>query len=482
VTAERILQGSEVPPSPASADAGAADVVEPVAAATRADAATEPAPAAVSPSPSRGARYQFLDALRGIAAIVVVGQHSAEFIWPGFLKFSIGTFRFGEFGVILFFLVSGYIIPASLEKYDSVPRFWVGRLFRLFPLYWACVVGALVLALLGRFALPGDFITAPWRWGALNLTMVQQFLGGPLVIGASWSLAYELVFYLGMSILLIVGANRRSVPIAITLLGAAGVVGTYLPARLVTGDQGLPGLLLVFSATLGVMLLVVTHARDRRQALLGGALALVTVPLLLNQPERAWFSLLLFATMAVGTVLYRMTSGKVRPRTAWVVFVGALGVILVVHRVHVAPHIEPLAGAFVTYRPEVLTFAAAYGVFAIGVLLRRHRWPGFMTYLGRISYSLYLVHTLVLYSVPWWSEAAAARIGLPTTWLTFVTWVGVTVAVSALTYRFIELPFQNLGHRLTKRPATTPIAPDVATAATPTSADLAAASSADRTG
>ncbi|SFK07271.1 acyltransferase [Cellulomonas sp. KH9] len=415
--------------------------------------ATRPGtPAAPARTATSAGRFDFLDALRGIAAMAVVVQHAAEFIWPDYLRFSIDTFRLGEFGVVLFFLVSGFIIPASLEKYGSVGTFWVGRFFRLFPLYWFCLVVALALAALGRYHLSEEYLSAPWLWSAVNATMVQQFIAGPLAIGASWSLAYEMVFYLAMSILLLVGLNKRSVPIAVTLLGAAGVVGAWVPGRLLTGDHGWPGVLTVISATAAVAVFVAFRAGSARAAVVGVGLAVVAVPLALNQPERVWFSLLLFGTMAVGTVMYRMMTASLRPVIGWSVLVGAVLVIAVVHRVYVSPHVEPLAGAFVTWKPEAVTFGAAYALFGLGYALRARRWPRFVPYLGRISYSLYLVHTLVLYATPWWSEELAARIGLTPQWPTFVTWVLLTVAVSALTYRFVEAPFHSLGRRLTRRP------------------------------
>ena len=107
--------------------------------------AEDPVARAAPTTRLRKGRFEFLDALRGIAAMALVLQHSAEFIWPAYLKFSIEVVRPGEFGVVLFFLVSGFIIPASIEKYASLGRFWVGRFFRLFPLYWACVLAALLL-------------------------------------------------------------------------------------------------------------------------------------------------------------------------------------------------------------------------------------------------------------------------------------------------------------------------------------------------
>jgi peptidoglycan/LPS O-acetylase OafA/YrhL len=38
-----------------------------------------------------------------------------------------------QYGVFVFFLVSGYIVPASLERKGSVHGFWVSRVFRLYP-------------------------------------------------------------------------------------------------------------------------------------------------------------------------------------------------------------------------------------------------------------------------------------------------------------------------------------------------------------
>jgi peptidoglycan/LPS O-acetylase OafA/YrhL len=39
----------------------------------------------------------------------------------------------GLYGVFVFFMVSGYIVPASLERRGSVRGFWVSRVFRLYP-------------------------------------------------------------------------------------------------------------------------------------------------------------------------------------------------------------------------------------------------------------------------------------------------------------------------------------------------------------
>jgi peptidoglycan/LPS O-acetylase OafA/YrhL len=184
------------------------------------------------------------------------------------------------------------------------------------------------------------------------------------------------------------------------------------------------------------------------------------VPLALNQGERMWFSLLLFSIMFTGTVMYRVTTGEVSGRVGWSVVAFAVAVSVLVHFIHVESRIEPLAGARVSWQTESLTFVLALGAFVIAMALRQRAFPRVLSFFGRISYSLYLVHTLVLYAVPWWSESAAASLGTSNKILTYATWVGLTVAISWLTFRIIEKPFQDLGHRLTKRrvapvPATT---------------------------
>src|SRR5437762_8805346 len=101
----------------------------------------------------RAGRLTFLDALRGVAALAVVAQHLGERLWPAFGHVTTFYFQAGQFGVVLFFLCSGFVIPASLERYDSLASFWIGRVCRLFPLYWFSLVVAVVLFALARFPL-----------------------------------------------------------------------------------------------------------------------------------------------------------------------------------------------------------------------------------------------------------------------------------------------------------------------------------------
>ncbi|MEV6770090.1 acyltransferase [Nocardia sp. NPDC051030] len=394
----------------------------------------------------RGGRFEFLDAIRGLAALAVVIQHSSERLWPAYFRFSQAHFGLGQFGVFVFFLVSGFIIPASLERGRSLGAFWVGRFFRLYPLFWACLTAAIVLHSIDRFGLPAGFLDNPVQNFVTNLTMAQFFLGGmdTQVVGASWTLSYELAFYLFLSLLLLAGLNRRSVPLAVLAIGLIAPA-VIVPTAMINGTQS--NMLTRSIVVVATILIAIVFARwttDRRSAVVAVLLAFVTVPLVLNQPASMTYSVGIFATMFVGTVMYRMTAGEITARRGWAVFGLAVAVIFGLSLFN-TPYVDPTTGAWVTWLKQPVTIAAAYLLFAVALLLRRHSFPRPLLYLGRISYSLYLAHALVLDALPRWTKPVA---GIPASWLTFCTWVIGALVIAAMTYRMIEKPCHNLGHRL----------------------------------
>lgn len=69
----------------------------------------------------------WLDALRGVAAAVVVFEHAFRFPLPEARLPGKAVFEPGRYGVTVFFLVSGYIVPASVERQGSVRAFRISR-------------------------------------------------------------------------------------------------------------------------------------------------------------------------------------------------------------------------------------------------------------------------------------------------------------------------------------------------------------------
>src|SRR5262249_50882169 len=118
-------------------------------------------------------RLAFLDALRGVAALAVVLEHGLGRCVPAYQAWSARYFTLGQAGVCLFLLISGFIIPLSLEKGGSNFRFWMRRFWRLFPLYWLSIGLAGFYCWQFSWELQGQPLREGKVW-LLNLTMLQE--------------------------------------------------------------------------------------------------------------------------------------------------------------------------------------------------------------------------------------------------------------------------------------------------------------------
>ena len=141
------------------------------------DAAAQPAsqPEVHRSGPAAGRRLAWLDALRGIAALCVVFDHLTYSVLQPVRDSVYHWFDPGQYGVFVFFLVSGYIVPASLERKGSVRGFWVSRVFRLYPLYLFALSAMIVLWASGIGSLSGmdsDAVTASFA----DVFMLQSVL------------------------------------------------------------------------------------------------------------------------------------------------------------------------------------------------------------------------------------------------------------------------------------------------------------------
>lgn len=143
--------------------------------------------------PPSSKRYQELDALRGIAAMIVVLFHytlAAE-VWMNELKYGIT-------GVDLFFIISGFVITLSISQVSSGKEFIINRISRLYPTYWTVVSFTFVLICLRHF-----YMATGMNWLNYfgNLTMFQFYLGIPDLDGTYWTMIVELLFYIFILIL-----------------------------------------------------------------------------------------------------------------------------------------------------------------------------------------------------------------------------------------------------------------------------------------
>lgn len=148
-----------------------------------------------------------LDALRGLAALAVVAFHYTTHYEAqvGHVQPLGVGFPVGNYGVHLFFLISGFVIFMTLQRTRTAMDFVVSRFSRLFPAYWAAM--AVTAAVVYTIGLPGQRL--PLRDLLLDLTMVQDLLGAEQLDGSYWTLEVELLFYAQMLAWFALGQLKR---------------------------------------------------------------------------------------------------------------------------------------------------------------------------------------------------------------------------------------------------------------------------------
>ncbi|WP_336205165.1 acyltransferase family protein [Nonomuraea sp. LPB2021202275-12-8] len=373
-------------------------------------------------------RLAWLDALRGIGALAVVAEHLLPWYLPWARPY---WFSLGVYGIFVFFLVSGYIIPASLERHGDVRAFWVSRVFRLYPLYLA--VAAAVLALSWWVPVRPE-VSRDGAAVAGHATMLLDVAGVAGVADTMWTLSYEMVFYLLVTALFVLRLHDRSGLLAMLFAAGSVVVGLVMSRVALSGDWVAYVSCAMFAAGLACLI----TGRFRRTA--ACALGLMALALLVLNSRVPWLGVAVVALMFAGTAIYRWERGE---GALWPVAVTAVLVVL-------APIWAIMAGWW-WVRPDVwiITVALAAATFAGGMALRERRVPRLLAWLGLISYSLYLVHhPLLKYLTELTGDLRRAPVPLQLAMAVLAT--AVVLAVSALTYRWVERPMQSLGHRLAR--------------------------------
>ncbi|GAA3548082.1 acyltransferase [Nonomuraea rosea] len=387
-------------------------------------------PPAVAPASAGSSnRLAWLDALRGIGALAVVGEHLLPWFLPGLRPY---WFNLGVYGILVFFLVSGYIIPTSLERHGDVRAFWISRLFRLYPLYLAVIV--LVLAVAWWVPVRGE-VPRDGSAVAAHATMLLDVVSVGGVADTMWTLSYEMVFYLLVTALFLIGGHGRSGLLSMLFAAGSVAVGLVASGAVVAGAWPAYLSCAVFVVGLGCVL------QGRLRTASACVLALMAVVLLLLSSRVPWLGVAVLGVMFAGTAIHRWERGAGR---LWPVAVTTA-------LVGIAP-LWAIESGWWWVRADVwfTTIALAGATFAGGMALRGRRLPRVLTWLGLISYSLYLVHhPLLKYFVEITGDLR--RAALPYQLGMAALAVAVILAASTLTYRYVEKPMQALGRRVAAR-------------------------------
>jgi len=374
-----------------------------------------------SRNPNVGQRFEVLDSLRGVCATMVVLYHLRT---PGFISHFPLVYRSSRF-VDFFFVLSGFVIAASygerLSRGFSIRKFMALRLGRIYPLH-IFMLGIFVLFELAfASGILGRADRAPFNdeYSVIsliqNVFLVQTYFGpdGATWNSPSWSIAVEMWTYLIFA-LIYRFARRRLVLISVATMPLAAYYLLHLTDRYlsVTHDGALVRCLFGFAAgTLAFRL------REKLPALPSmGRAAATVVELVL---------------VAVVCVLVPVTGGT--------------------------PYSLIMPAVFLV---AILIFSMESG--AVSGLLRTRPF----LVLGTLSYSIYMVHFFLVYrliNVLSLVERAShghlhlvARMGGKNQVggsplfgdCMSILLVALTIAIAALTYRYVERPGRALSRRL----------------------------------
>jgi len=408
--------------------------------------------AATTTAMPRAQRLVWLDALRGIAAMAVVFDHLSPYLLRGVRMHVYHWLDAGRYGVFVFFLISGYIVPASLERKGSIRTFWVSRVFRLYPLYLLAIGCALLLWAGGYGNLHGAG-GDPTTSVLSQLLMMSNVLAGPNLPNVVWSLSYEMVFYLLLTALFIGGVHKKSGWYAAGFGVAAVVLGGILPQQYFSHRMSSPQLIAAVADLIlltGLAIAVLLRGRPR---LLGAGLAGLVAVLLLAFNGGwiyPWEALSILGLMFTGTALYRAEQGQYTWFRAGAVAVTtiALGIAAGLWHTH-AWGLSAEAELLWERRWFFALFLAGL-TFGGGLLLRHVYVPRWIAWLGLISYSIYLLHPLLI-EIGYYSPLRFhQRHSTGTDLLMTGGFLVVLVALSSVTYLLVERPMQSLGRRAGK--------------------------------
>jgi peptidoglycan/LPS O-acetylase OafA/YrhL len=344
-------------------------------------------------SGERSHRLPALDGLRAAGILVVlVGHLAGTRNMP--LQLSRETAELAEFGVRLFFVISGFLITTLIlgehERTGTVSlrEFYVRRTYRIFPAFYTYLATVSLLALLGFIVmLNGDFLAAGTY--TMNFHRPRAWYVGHL-----WSLSVEEQFYVAWPAIFLLLKKRRAMMVA-----ALAVVTAPL-------------------FRLGVWILVPTH-----RAGIGETFPTV------------------FDALATGCLLAGLR-GWLGSNAKYVAFSRSRFFAVV-----------PLVVVAAVLVPRVsFDFAVGQSIQNVGIaltvdwLVQRHEAPvarfvgGILdapavAWLGRISYSLYLWQQIFLNRTgTWWIQA-------------FPVNVVAAVGAATLSYYLVEQPFLRLRER-----------------------------------
>ena len=164
-----------------------------------------------------------LNGYRGLCALLVFGFHigsAGVMPWPGgSVARDAVTFVWTSltYGVEMFFMISGYVILGSLLRHATIGGFLKDRFIRIYCAWLPALLAVTAVCVLLQMKAFAD--TTPLEGSAIflaNLALLPPLAPLPMIHQVSWSLTYEWVFYLlaAAGVLLLRHRIRRRLAVA----------------------------------------------------------------------------------------------------------------------------------------------------------------------------------------------------------------------------------------------------------------------------
>ncbi len=192
-------------------------------------------------SPASKSRIDFLDGLRCIAVVSVVFYHyfyalpKHEYLVAyGDYFASLSWIKYGNIGVQLFFVISGFVITLTLHNSTNLKNFAIKRFARLWPTMLLCSVLTFCFSFWGNDVYTSRAINFFPSLTFLDPILFQKLVSGEDIAwmdGAYWSLFVEVRFYIIVSLLYFYNKDRFFVNFITFLL----VVGALYSASMYYG-------------------------------------------------------------------------------------------------------------------------------------------------------------------------------------------------------------------------------------------------------
>ena len=160
--------------------------------------------------------FSGLDYLRVCAALFVFASHFSQ-VFGGHFSGRISTIswmdEFGNVGVDLFFVLSGFVIAQSISYRGQfeIAKFIKGRLRRILPIYWTLTLAAAIALLFAQaVGIPFEIRRFDLLHFITSVLFLSQATGSGLpLVAQGWSLEFEIAFYV-MASLTLLFHNRRN--------------------------------------------------------------------------------------------------------------------------------------------------------------------------------------------------------------------------------------------------------------------------------